>query len=360
MRRACRGAHLSRPCSRRRGRCWRRRSSAPAAHLGAGARRAAADCSRACSASFRSRCRRTCSRSTRPCCATPASSGAAAASSSSASPPHRCRRRPSSPARWGGRCAAARASIARSTRCSVVATSGRPKRRWCCRTAGCACSSPSSSPSSARKPDDEVLRFKLKRLVPFRVDELRLRAGVVPVVSRPGGLAAALHFRGRTVVARARDHVRVARACASARSPAARCTWCRCCASVSGGRCWWSISKATATRSATSPTRCPTCSATAPPASTSPTPDRRHRWPRTCASCSASSASTCRSTRIEEALVCGRAASRRAVGRSAARSLRAAEPPARGARPAGRRAGAARSSWHQAAPLVAAATREVA
>lgn len=39
-------------------------------------------------------------------------------------------------------------------------------------------------PELGTKPDDEVLRFKLKRLVPFRVDELRLRAGVVP--SFPG------------------------------------------------------------------------------------------------------------------------------------------------------------------------------
>ena len=39
-------------------------------------------------------------------------------------------------------------------------------------------------PELGTKPDDDVLRFKLKRLVPFRVDELRLRAGVVP--SFPG------------------------------------------------------------------------------------------------------------------------------------------------------------------------------
>jgi hypothetical protein len=39
-------------------------------------------------------------------------------------------------------------------------------------------------PELGMKPDDEVLRFKLKRLVPFRVDELRLRASVVP--SFPG------------------------------------------------------------------------------------------------------------------------------------------------------------------------------
>src|SRR5262245_5951723 len=31
-------------------------------------------------------------------------------------------------------------------------------------------------PELGLRPDDEVLRFKLKRLVPFRVDELRLRA----------------------------------------------------------------------------------------------------------------------------------------------------------------------------------------
>ncbi len=39
-------------------------------------------------------------------------------------------------------------------------------------------------PELGFKPADEVLRFKLKRLVPFRVDELRLRASVVP--SFPG------------------------------------------------------------------------------------------------------------------------------------------------------------------------------
>jgi hypothetical protein len=39
-------------------------------------------------------------------------------------------------------------------------------------------------PELGLRPDDEVLRFKLKRLVPFRVDELRLRASVVP--SFPG------------------------------------------------------------------------------------------------------------------------------------------------------------------------------
>jgi hypothetical protein len=39
-------------------------------------------------------------------------------------------------------------------------------------------------PELGLKPADEVLRFKLKRLVPFRVDELRLRASVVP--SFPG------------------------------------------------------------------------------------------------------------------------------------------------------------------------------
>ena len=39
-------------------------------------------------------------------------------------------------------------------------------------------------PELGLKPDDEVLRFKLKRLVPFRVDELRLRASIVP--SFPG------------------------------------------------------------------------------------------------------------------------------------------------------------------------------
>jgi hypothetical protein len=39
-------------------------------------------------------------------------------------------------------------------------------------------------PELGLRPDDAVLRFKLKRLVPFRVDELRLRASVVP--SFPG------------------------------------------------------------------------------------------------------------------------------------------------------------------------------
>jgi hypothetical protein len=39
-------------------------------------------------------------------------------------------------------------------------------------------------PDLGLRPTDEVLRFKLKRLVPFRVDELRLRASVVP--SFPG------------------------------------------------------------------------------------------------------------------------------------------------------------------------------
>jgi hypothetical protein len=39
-------------------------------------------------------------------------------------------------------------------------------------------------PELGLRPDDEVLRFKLKRLVPFRVDELRLRASVMP--SFPG------------------------------------------------------------------------------------------------------------------------------------------------------------------------------
>jgi hypothetical protein len=39
-------------------------------------------------------------------------------------------------------------------------------------------------PDLGTRPGDDVLRFKLKRLVPFRVDELRLRASVVP--SFPG------------------------------------------------------------------------------------------------------------------------------------------------------------------------------
>ena len=38
------------------------------------------------------------------------------------------------------------------------------------------------------KLDDEMLRFKLKRLVPFRVDELRMRASVVPAFPGREGL----------------------------------------------------------------------------------------------------------------------------------------------------------------------------
>jgi hypothetical protein len=42
------------------------------------------------------------------------------------------------------------------------------------------------------KLDDDVLRFKLKRLVPFRVDELRMRASVVPAF--PGQEGARLFY----------------------------------------------------------------------------------------------------------------------------------------------------------------------
>jgi hypothetical protein len=47
-------------------------------------------------------------------------------------------------------------------------------------------------PELGIKPDDEVLRFKLKRLVPFRVDELRLRAAVVPAL--PGQVGSRLLY----------------------------------------------------------------------------------------------------------------------------------------------------------------------
>jgi hypothetical protein len=42
-------------------------------------------------------------------------------------------------------------------------------------------------PELGRDPGDEILRFKLKKLVPFRVDDLRLRAAIVPAFpGQPG------------------------------------------------------------------------------------------------------------------------------------------------------------------------------
>lgn len=43
-------------------------------------------------------------------------------------------------------------------------------------------------------PGDDILRFKLKKLVPFRVEDLRLRAAVVPAVAGPSGTGARLLF----------------------------------------------------------------------------------------------------------------------------------------------------------------------
>jgi type IV pilus assembly protein PilM len=45
-----------------------------------------------------------------------------------------------------------------------------------------------------REPDAEILRFKLKKLVPFRVDDLRLRAAIVPAFPGQRGFRLLLAF----------------------------------------------------------------------------------------------------------------------------------------------------------------------
>ena len=99
------------------------------------------------------------------------------------------------PARPAGRAAAR----SRGASGELVGEHGRRRSpaacarpRWCSPTPGCA--SPSPRAASCRKTADaldEVLRWKLKRLVPFRVDELRVNAAEVPPLPRPGGAAAA-------------------------------------------------------------------------------------------------------------------------------------------------------------------------
>ena len=62
---------------------------------------------------------------------------------------------------------------------------------------------------SAADARDEVLRWKLRRLVPFRVDELRVGATEVDAARRPGGAAApAPRLRRRAAPRPARGGVR--------------------------------------------------------------------------------------------------------------------------------------------------------
>ena len=73
---------------------------------------------------------------------------------------------------------------------------------------------------------DEVLRWKLRRLVPFRVDELRVSAAEVPPLPRPGGAAAAaprLRRRAAPGAGRGRLRRRTASGSARSRTPACRC-----------------------------------------------------------------------------------------------------------------------------------------
>ena len=112
----------------------------------------------------------------------------------------RCRATRSSTARWAGRCAIRRRSgelVAGDGARGSPAACARP--RWCSPTPGCG--SPSPRAATCRKPPsalDEVLRWKLRRLVPFRVDELRVGATEVSAHARPGGAApAAARLRRR-------------------------------------------------------------------------------------------------------------------------------------------------------------------
>ena len=77
--------------------------------------------------------------------------------------------------------------------------------------------------AAARRPSarDEVLRWKLRRLVPFRVDELRVGAAEVDAAARArrsrGGCSSA--SRVEQLLAQLEDGLRRRTACASARSP---------------------------------------------------------------------------------------------------------------------------------------------
>ncbi len=140
----------------------------------------------------------------------------------------------------------------------------------------------------AAEARDEIVRWKVKRLLPFRVEDLRLVAEPVPAAAAAErAQAAARRLRARGVARAARGGVRSGAASGSGASPARAWRWCRRSASRSqersSARLPWSGAVATLCSSPAGASR----SSTATKPSTSPFPQHRPQefprpWSATC------------------------------------------------------------------------------